>query len=49
MQKFYEELNNSSAKPNSRLNWLESVRNATNQQLSVLNESALAWVSWEAE
>ena len=49
MQTFYEEMTDSSVKHNSSLNWLESVRRASKEQIDILQEAALQWVEWFAE
>jgi hypothetical protein len=46
MQTFYEELATSVAERDPSLNWLARVREASKEQIDVLQESVLAWWTW---
>jgi len=46
MQTFYDNLSAATEDRDAKLQWLARIRKASFEQISVLQDSVLAWVTW---
>lgn len=47
MQSFYDNLTAAADERDANMNWLARIRKASLDQIGVLQESALAWSTWD--